>query len=63
MLKAKNDNKKIYYLDGLKAYLAPQETPENFETIFSEYQEAYENKKKQINHLYNEIKEIKKLKL
>ena len=63
MLKAKTDKKKNYYLEGLKAYLAPQETPENFETIFSEYQEAYENKKKQINHLYNEIKEIKKLKL
>lgn len=63
MLNSKTDKKKQYYLDGVKAYLAPQETVENFESVLSEYKSAYDNKKSQIAHLYDEIKQIKKLKV
>ena len=63
MLKATTEKKKQYYLEGIKAYLAPEETPENFETILSEYEESYNNKKAQITHLREEIKQIKKLKV
>ena len=32
-------------LGGVKSYLAPEENPENFENVLSEYVIAYDNKK------------------
>lgn len=63
MLKAKSDKKKQYFLEGIKMYLDNDETVENYESVSKEYQTAYDNKKKQIDHLYDEIKIIKKLKV
>lgn len=63
MLKAKSDKKKQYFLEGMKLYLDTNETVENYSSILEEYETAYANKKKQIEHLYDEIKVIKKLKV
>ena len=63
MLKASNDKKRQYYFEGVKSYLAPEETPENFENVLSEYVIAYDNKKAHIAHLQDEIKKIKKLRV
>ena len=63
MNKAKNDKKKQYFLDGMKMYLTGNETVENYSEILDEYNTAYSNKKKDIDHLYDEIKIIKKLKV
>ena len=63
MLKASNDKKRQYYFEGVKSYLAPEENPENFENVLSEYVIAYDNKKAHIAHLQDEIKKIKKLRV
>ena len=51
------------YLEGIKLYLEYPETVETFGQILEEYEIAYENRKKIIEHLYKEIKTIKKLKV
>lgn len=63
MLNAKSDKKKQYFLEGMKMYLNTNETVENYASILDEYKTTYSNKKKQIDHLYDEIKIIKKLKI
>ena len=63
MLKAKSDKKKQYFLEGMKMYLDSNETVENYAGVLEEYETAYDNKKKQIEHLFDEIKVIKKLKV
>ncbi len=63
MNKANNDKKKQYFLDGMKMYLTGNETVENYSEILNEYNTAYSNKKKDIDHLYDEIRIIKKLKV
>ena len=63
MNKAKTEKKKNYYLEGIKLYLEYPETVETFGQILEEYEIAYENRKKIIEHLYKEIKTIKKLKV
>ena len=62
MLKAKSDKKKQYFLEGMKMYLDTNETVENYAKILEDYETAYDNKKKHVDHLYDEIKVIKKLK-
>ena len=63
MLKAKSDKKKQYFLEGMKIFLTTEETPENYQEILNQYQKAYENRKKRIDKLFDEIKVIKKLKV
>lgn len=63
MQKAKTDKKKQYFLEGLKLYLEENETVENYSEILAQYEISYNNKQKQIEHLYDEIKNIKKLKV
>ena len=43
--------------------LKNDETPENFQSTYEEYQKAYETRKAIIENLYHEIKIIKKLKV
>ena len=62
MEKSKKDKDKNYYLEGMKMLLKNNETLENYNDIFEEYQKAYNNRKATIDNLYNEIKIIKKLK-
>ena len=54
---------KNYYLEGIKIFLKQDETVENFEADYEEYQEAYKKRKTIIDNLYDEIKKIKHLKL
>lgn len=63
MDKAKKEKEKNYYLDGINILLKENETLDNFNTIYEEYQNAFENHKKNIDTLYSEIKKIKKLKI
>lgn len=63
MQKAKSEKKKNYNLEGVKLYLDTNETVENFQGILEEYEKAYVNRKKNIDHLYDEIKAIKKMKV
>lgn len=63
MDKAKKENEKNYYLEGINILLKKNETLDNFDTIFQEYQKAYDDHQKNINTLYDEIKKIKKLKV
>lgn len=43
--------------------LVGQETPENYKSILQDWETAYERQEKRIDDLYNEIKEIKKLRV
>lgn len=63
MESAKKDKDKRYYLEGIKILLAKNETLENYQDIYIQYQEAYKTRKQIIDNLYNEIKIIKKLKV
>lgn len=63
MDKAKTEKNKNYYLEGMKVLLKNDETPENFQSTYEEYQKAYETRKAIIENLYHEIKIIKKLKV
>ena len=63
MNKAKKEKDKNYYLEGMKMLLKDNETPENFESAYEEYQKAYETRKSIIENLYHEIKIIKKLRV
>ena len=63
MNEAKNEKKKNYYFEGIKMYLRPEETLENYRSLREEYKQAYEKRKAIIDNLYSEIKIIKKLKV
>ena len=60
---AKKEKDKNYYLEGIKMLLKQGETVENIENVYNEYREAYDLRKKEIDHLWDEIKVIKKLKV
>ena len=63
MDKAKKEKDKSYYLEGMKQLLKNDETIDNYTTLYKEYKEAYNKRKSIIENLYNEIKNIKKLKI
>lgn len=60
---AKKEKDKNYYLEGIKVLLQPEETLENYTQIHQELESAYNFRKGEIDHLYDEIKIIKKLKV
>ena len=63
MEKAKTEKKKNYYLEGMKALMIGNETPENYERSKQEYINAYNKRKEILDNLFDEIKIIKKLKV
>lgn len=63
MEKAKTEKKKNYYLEGMKALMIGNETPENYEHSKQEYINAYNKRKEIVDNLFDEIKIIKKLKV
>ena len=63
MNSAKNEKKHNYYKEGIKILLIDNENLENYNDVYSEYQEAYKTRKAIIENLYDEIKKIKKLKV
>ena len=63
MIVQKKEAKKKYFEEGMKVLLKQGETVENYRDILNEYEEAYKNKKKTIDDLFEETKNIKKLKV
>ena len=63
MKNAKKDKDKNFYLEGIKMLSEQGETLENIEQVHDELEEAYNLRKKEIDHLWDEIKIIKKLKV
>lgn len=61
--KAKTEKNRKYYEEGMKVLFRGRENLENYSEIHNQYRTAYENKNKDLDHLYNEIKVIKKLKV
>lgn len=63
MQKAKKQKKKDYFLACMKSMFEGEENPHNFIYVLEEYSAVYLKKKEHINNLFNEIKEIKKLRV
>ena len=63
MNQASNERKKNYFLEGMKMYLKPEESLENYKQLYEEHKQAYEYRKSEIDNLYKELKIIKKLKV
>ena len=63
MQNTKSQRKKDYYKACIDALLQGGETFSNFTYVLEEYTAVYLRKKETINNLFNEIKEIKKLKV
>ena len=63
MDKANKEKDRNYYAEGIKILCKPGETIDNFEQIYDEYVDAYNTRKAIIDNLYDEIKNIKKLKV
>lgn len=61
--KTKNENKKEYIKANMKYLFEGGETFRNYKYVLEEYRVANLKKKEIINNLFNEIKEIKKLKV
>ena len=56
-------NGKEYYRACMDSLFEGGETAQNFIYVLEEYSAVYLKKKDQINNLFNEIKEIKKLRV
>lgn len=63
MQNAKNENKKEYFRTGMKYLFEDGENFENYKNVLEEYKTALAKRKEKINELFNEIKEIKKLRV
>lgn len=63
MLKQTKEQKRNYYKDGMDMLFENGETPENYKEILNEYEKAYVVRKENIDNLFSEIKNIKKLKV
>ena len=62
-LSAKSEDKKNYYLEGMKYLLVGQETIDNYTEILDSYRNIVKSKNENINKLFEEIKAIKKIKI
>ena len=63
MQKAKSEKKKQYFKCCMDTLFEGGETTKNFMYVLEEYSAVYLKKKEHVNNLFNEIKEIKKLKV
>lgn len=61
MNSTKSQNKKIYYEQYANLLLEKGESIEKFDDIYKEVKNSYQIKKQNLNNLYKEIKEIKRL--
>ena len=61
-LSAKSENKKNYYLEGMKYLLVGQETIDNYTEVLNSYRNIVKTQTEHINKLFDEIKNIKKMK-
>lgn len=62
-LSANTDDKRNYYLEGMKYLLTGQETLENYSDILASYKNIVTCKTEQIDKLFEEIKIMKKLRV
>ena len=62
-LSAKSEDKKNYYLEGMKYLLVGQETIDNYTEILDSYRNIVKSKNEHINKLFEKIKAIKKIKI
>lgn len=62
-LSSNSEDKKNYYLEGMKYLLTGQETVDNYLEILNSYRNIVETKAEHIDKLFEEIKTIKKLKV
>ena len=62
-ISAKTEAKKLYFEEYMKLYMTPEESVDKFEQLYKELKNTYLLKNKEINHLNNEIKIIKKLRV
>lgn len=58
-----SQKKKDYFAEEAKLYLKQTETLDNFHDVLNEYKISLEDRKKHIDELYKEVKQIKKLKV
>lgn len=63
MVKAKSEYKREYLKAEVQCYLRTHEDPEKIPQMLKEFKTAYDARKKHIDKLYDEIKQIKKLKV
>ena len=63
MNSAKRQEDIDFYKDYIPGFFKNNESFENFDQIFQEYNDAYISKKKTVDDLFSEIKKIKKLKV
>jgi len=63
MEKSKTERKKKYYEEGIKMLLQRREDVRNYKYVLEEYRVALLKRKEIINNLYDEIKQIKKLRI
>ena len=63
MVKTKSEYKREYLKEEIKCFLRPNENPEKLPQMISEFETAYKARQQHITKLYNEIKQIKKLKV
>ena len=63
MKNAKDDKTKNYYLEGMKQLLTTKETVDNYTEFLNSYKNILQEKQDNIQHLFEEIKIIKKLKI
>lgn len=63
MVEAHSEKKKAYYEECIKMLLEKNETIQNYQFVLEEYRAAEVKRKEIIDNLYNEIKQIKKLKV
>lgn len=60
---ATKENDILYYDQYINMLLRPDESVENFESLYNEFQDAYNLRKNVLNDLHKEIKIIKRLKV
>ena len=63
MQKSKKEKKKDYYKACMDSMFEGGENIRNFNYILEEYSAVYLKKKETVNNLFNEIKQIKKLRV
>ena len=63
MISTKSEYKREYFKEEIKCYLKPHEDPEKIPQMIDEFKIAYKARKEHIAKLYDEIKQIKKLKV
>lgn len=63
MQSTSNQRKKEYYIESAKYYLRPNEELEKFPIIIQELKNAYKTREQHIKKLYNEVKQIRRLRI